>query len=253
MTPGIFAEALTAAREAAGLTQTQLAKSAGLSLSSLNRWENSGSLPKRENAEALDRVLGCDGTLLARHQEAKDGFSFPVWARSLSHIEPEARTATVVTPNMVPGYLQCPSLASLLFRSARPWMTEEEVARLTALRCERLHQLLKLRVTAVFPLFVLDALPREIQVEQVGTLLDWIATGRVAVHLVPRGSILLVPGSATTVFHLAGDEVAIVGDWSRGTVAAERGDHSALLGMVSSALAAALPSRETIAALKELL
>ncbi|WP_306368066.1 Scr1 family TA system antitoxin-like transcriptional regulator [Nocardiopsis sp. CC223A] len=245
MTPGIFAEALTAAREAAGLTQTQLARSANLSLSSLNRWENSGSLPKRENAETLDRILGCDGTLLARHQEAKDGFSIPLWARSLSRIEPEARAAEVATPGMVAGYLQCPSLASLLFRTARPWMTEEEIAKLTALRCQRLHQLPKLKVTAVFPLFVLDALSQDIRAEQVSTLLEWVDTGRVTVHLVPRGSILLAPGSATTVYRFASGEVAVAGDWSGGTVLAERADQPALLGAVSSALAAALPARES--------
>ncbi|MDE3724615.1 Scr1 family TA system antitoxin-like transcriptional regulator [Nocardiopsis sp. N85] len=252
MTPGIFAEALTCAREAAGLSQTQLAKSASLSLSSLNRWENPGSLPRRENAETLDRILGCGGSLLARHQEAKDGFTLPPWARSLSHIEAEARAAEAVIPNMVPGYLQSPSLASLLFTTARPWMSEEETAELTALRCGRLHQLPHLRVKAAFPMFVLDALPEEIRAEQVTVLLKWIETGRVAVHLVPRGSILLTPGSATTVYRFAGDEVAISGDWARGTVLAERGDHGTLLGMVSSAFAAALPAKESVEVLKGL-
>ncbi|MFL1378062.1 helix-turn-helix domain-containing protein [Nocardiopsis protaetiae] len=250
MTPGIFAEALTAAREAAGLTQTQLARSANLSLSSLNRWENSGSLPKRENAEVLDRLLGCDGTLLARYQEAKDGIVYPPWSRSLSAVEPEARAVEVVSPAHVPGYLQSRAYASSLFRSARPWGTEEEITRLVDFRCQKLEQLPKLSVAAAFPLFALEALPVEMRKDQASHLLRWIDSGRVSVHLAP--SALLVPGAPVQVFHLPSEEQVISCDYASGNVLAERSTHRRLLSMVATAFRPALPAEQSLTVLEGL-
>ncbi|WP_268642109.1 helix-turn-helix domain-containing protein [Nocardiopsis sp. EMB25] len=84
---------------------------AGLSLSSVNRWERGGSPPRRETAEKLDALLGAEGALLARCQEAKDGFTVPPWARDLASIEAKARAVEVVAPVLVPGYLQSPTYA----------------------------------------------------------------------------------------------------------------------------------------------
>ncbi len=49
--------------------------------------------------------------MLARCQEAKDGFTVPPWARDLASIEAKARAVEVVAPVLVPGYLQSPTYA----------------------------------------------------------------------------------------------------------------------------------------------
>ncbi|WP_174547466.1 Scr1 family TA system antitoxin-like transcriptional regulator [Nocardiopsis dassonvillei] len=249
-----FAQELTRYRDAAGLTQTQLARVSGLHLSSVNRWERGGSLPKRENAEHLDRVLNADGSLLARFDEARDGFTLPPWSRDLVSIENEARTVDVVAPVLVPGYLQSPRFAELLFRAARPWDTDDEVRRLVRLRCERLHQLSELRVTAVFPVTALtaSAVPQDVRREQAAVLREWTDTGRVTLHLVPAGTVLLVPTAPVMVFRVANGEVAVACDYASGSVVPETSAHPRLLAAVTTALASALPATESLELLEGL-
>lgn len=248
MPPTVFSEALTRARDAAGLTQTQLATLSGLSLSSVNRWVNGGSLPKRESAELLDRVLRAEGTLLARFDEARDGFTLPPWSRDLVTIEAEARTVDVVAPVLVPGYLQAPGYARMLFRAARPWDTASEVEQLVRLRCQRLEALPELRVTAVFPASALTAsvVPQDVRAEQAAALREWVSTGRVAVHLVPSETVLLVPTAPVMVFRITNGEVVVSCDYASGTVMAEASSHPRLLAAVSTALASALPTSQSL-------
>lgn len=221
-----------------------------MSLSSLNRWERGGSLPKRENAERLDRLLNADGRLLARFNEAKDGFTLPPWARDLSTIEAEARTVDVVAPVLVPGYLQSESYAREVFRASRPWAPDADVDRLVRLRCQRLEQLPELRMTAVFPVSALDAFSAQVRTEQVETLRGWAGSGRVSVHLVPKGPVLVVPVAPVMVFRFASGELAVSSDHATGTVLADASMHPRLTSMVSTALASALPAALSLEALE---
>ncbi|GAB2493901.1 helix-turn-helix domain-containing protein [Nocardiopsis aegyptia] len=252
MPPNVFTAELIRSRKALGMTQTQLARSANISLSSLNRWEQGGSLPRRENAERLDHELRTEGRLLARFDEAKDGFTVPPWARDLVSIETAARTVHVVALALVPGYLQSPLYASMLFRASRPWAPDAEIGRLVRLRCQRLEQLPDLRVTAVFPVSAIDSLPPEIRTEQVAALQRWVSTGRVTLHLVPHESLLLVPTAPVMVFQLENGEQVISSDHATGSVVAETSMHPRLTSMVSTALAAALPSRMSLEVLEGL-
>jgi transcriptional regulator with XRE-family HTH domain len=252
MPPNVFTDELIRSREALGMSQTGLARHTGISLSSLNRWEQGGSLPRRENAERLDHALQAEGRLLARFDEAKDGFTVPPWARDLVSIEAAARTVHVVALALVPGYLQSPLYAAMLFRASRPWSPDTEIERLVRLRCQRLDQLPELRVTAVFPVSALDPLPPDVRTEQVATLRRWVSTGRVTLHLVPRESLLLVPTAPVMVFQLANGEQVISSDHATGSVVAETSMHPRLTSMVSTALAAALPSRMSLEVLEGL-
>ncbi|GAB3750537.1 helix-turn-helix domain-containing protein [Nocardiopsis nanhaiensis] len=242
MPPTVFSEELARSREALGLSQTELAVSAGLSLSSLNRWEKGGSLPRRENAERLDKLLQAEGRLISRFSEAKDGFTLPPWARDLSSIESEARTVDVVAPVLVPGYLQAPSYAREVFRASRPWAPDAEVERLVRLRCQRLEQLPEVRVTAVFPVSGLAAFSEQVRLEQVDTLRGWIGSGRVRIHLVPAGSLMVVPTAPVMIFRFESGEIAVSSDHATGSVLADASMHPRVLSMVSTALAAALPA-----------
>ncbi|OLT29242.1 hypothetical protein BJF83_12430 [Nocardiopsis sp. CNR-923] len=241
MSPTPFSDELTRCRESLGLSQTQLATRSGLSLSSVNRWERGGSLPKRETVERLDAVLNADGALLARYQEAKDGFTVPPWARDLAWIEAKARTVEVVAPVLVPGYLQSPTYAEMLFRAAQPWLTSDEIRKLVSLRCQRLEQLPNLRVTAVFPVSALTAVPEEVRREQVATLRGHVAGGRVDLHLVPAGSVLLTPTAPVMVFRFGNGELTASCDYATGSVIADVTELRKLTAMTTTALASALP------------
>lgn len=254
MPPSTFSEALTSYREATGMTQTQLATRAGLSLSSLNRWEKGGSLPRREHAETLDRVLNADGKLLARFDESRDGVALPPWFRDLASIESEARTVDVVAPVLVPGYLQSPRYARMLFRAARPWDSDDDIDRLTQLRTQRLEQLPGLRVRAVFPETALSSptLPDDVRQEQAAGILRWVRTGRVTTHVIPADTLLLVPTAPVMIFTLRDGSTVATCDYAAGSVVTTSPEHPRLLAAVTTALATALPAAPSRSLLERL-
>ncbi|MFE3457045.1 helix-turn-helix domain-containing protein [Nocardiopsis aegyptia] len=254
MAPTPFSEDLKRILDSTGISQTQLAASTGLSLSSLNRWVTGGGLPRRENAEVIDRVLAQEGRLLARFDESRDGVNLPPWTRDLTTVEPEARAVDVVATLHVPGYLQSPRYAETLFRAARPWDSRAEIDRLVQLRCQRLEQLPELQVTAVLPETALttSTFPADVRAEQVATLLSWASSGRVTIHLVPAGASLLVPIAPVMVFRLRNGEAAVSCDYAGGSVLTETSEHPLLIAAVSRALASAHPASQSLAILEGL-
>ncbi|MFL1427465.1 MULTISPECIES: helix-turn-helix domain-containing protein [unclassified Nocardiopsis] len=252
MTEPPFPESFARFLELRGLSQKQLAARVASSVASVSRWRNGHSLPKLPMAETLDTVLDADGKLLASWRVAASGVTVPEWARTLSGIEEAARTLHIVSPVLVPGYLQCAAYATQVFRSGWPLASDEEVARLTKLRTERLGKLPRLRVTAVFPVTALTSFDEEVRKEQAEHLLNLIDGGRVAVHLIPAGSILLEPASTLLAFRLHSGELAISSDHADGNVIHGDASHGRLQALVTEALAMTLPARHSLAELKDL-
>jgi transcriptional regulator with XRE-family HTH domain len=247
-----FPDALTKFRELSGLSQKQLASRVAASVASVSRWTNGHSLPKLPMAEVLDRELGANGRLLAAWREATTGALWPEWARSIRHIELDARSVQIVSPIIVPGYLQSASYASAVFRSGWPFASDEEIARLTKVRAEVFGQLSRLRIKAVFPMTALTGVDEEIRKEQVAHLLALSGSGRVEVHLVPEGSILMEPPSPMMAFRLNSGEQVITSDNADGNVIHASHAHERLHALITGALAVALPARLSLEALREL-
>lgn len=247
-----FQDTLIKHRELAGLTQRQLAVRSGTSHSSVNRWELGRGLPKRDNVGQLDKAMGGDGALLAAWRLTTEGTGLPEWARDLDSIERSARNLSIVAPALVPGYLQCAGLARRVFRTAQPLAGPDEVDRLVALRTNRLQELENLEVVAVFPVSAVAALPGGLPTEQANHLIDWVSSGRVAVHLVPEGALLLGPASPLMLFRLGSGELAAVSDHADGNVIHEDHTHDRLAAQATSALAASLPLSHSLEALRNL-
>lgn len=245
MDPNPFSVALNRFRESAGLTQDQLASRAHASIASISRWSSGENLPKLPNAEKLDEALGAKGKLLAEWHVAATGHSIPLWARTLTTMETTGVSAESISPLLVSGYLQSPSYARAVFRAGQPLLGGDEVERLARIRCERLHQLPKLHVTAVFPVSGITGFPEEVQQEQAAHLLEWCATGRVVVLLVPEGSVLVGITSPLLLFRLRDGSVAASSDHLTGNVVHDTESHERLSALVKGALAAALPARES--------
>ncbi|VEI89838.1 Uncharacterised protein [Nocardiopsis dassonvillei] len=203
-------------------------------------------------AEKLDAELKANGKLLAAWREATTGTTLPEWVRSIADIEMEARTVQVVMPVLVPGYLQSPSYASLLFRSGWPFASDEEIARLTKVRMEVFGRLPRLRVTAVFPVTALTGVDEAVRREQAAHLLDLIGSGRVVVHLVPEGSMLMEPPTPMMAFRLRSGEAVITSDNPDGNVIHAAHMHERLHALITGALAVALPARHSLEVLREL-
>ncbi|WP_436889689.1 Scr1 family TA system antitoxin-like transcriptional regulator [Nocardiopsis dassonvillei] len=247
-----FAEALTQFREIAGLTQTQLAKRAGVSVSSVNRWEHGHSPPKRDNAEKLDEACEAGGKLLVVWRAYTSRSGLPEWARDLAAIEPASRHATLLTSSGVPGMLQAPEYARAMFLAGRPAAKEEDLVRLVALRCERLAELPDLRVAAVFPATAVGGLPSDLRRTQAKHLLSWVDTGRVTLTLAPPGTAMLVPVAPLMIYRLRSGERIIASDHAEGTVVLTADVADRVDAVVTAALTDAMPVTSSLEYLESL-
>lgn len=240
MTLTPFQEALSRFLRASGLTQLQLAQRTGYAPSSVNRWLSGQVTPTRDRAEALDKILGARGELLKTWLLTATGSALPEWARDLYSIESGSVRLAVATPSQVPGYLQSPGYASWVFRAGRPTLHGGELDRLVKHRTQRLRALPGLSVTAVFPLSAVADLPKAMREGQTQHLLEWIDTGRVFVHLVPRGLLLPAPVAPLMLFTTSDGDTVALSDHVEGFVTLE--DHEPASALFHVALADSLPA-----------
>ncbi|MFE3459803.1 Scr1 family TA system antitoxin-like transcriptional regulator [Nocardiopsis aegyptia] len=247
-----FHDVLTTYRELAGLTQQQVASHLGCSAASVSRWACGHALPFRETTEQLDQLLSAQGKLISAWRLAKSGKSTPEWARPLMNIEARARHVQAASPALVPGYLQSPSYAAAVFRAWYPAASDQDIARLARIRTERLPQLPQLRVTAVFPIYGIASFDDTVRKEQAQHLTTLAEEGRVRIHLVPEGSILLSVTSPVLVFRLDSGETVISSDHIDGNVVYDADRNDTLSALVTGAMADALPTRLSLEALKDL-
>ncbi|MEU2944109.1 Scr1 family TA system antitoxin-like transcriptional regulator [Nocardiopsis alba] len=253
-----FQECLVKLRSLTRMTQRQLANRSGTSHASVNRWELGKGTPKRDNAELLGRALETEGVpnasklLIAALRRTIEGNGLPEWAQDLESIERSARHVTTVTPAMVPGYLQCPSLAREIFRAGMPGASDEDLSHLVDLRTERLGTLPELNVTAIFPAAAIACLSEPLRRAQASYLIKWAESGRAAIHLVPEGSGLLVPASPLMLFRLSTGDIAVVSDHADGNVVHDESHHDRLTGEATWALAASLPVALSLDVLRKL-
>ncbi|MFJ6019753.1 Scr1 family TA system antitoxin-like transcriptional regulator [Nocardiopsis alba] len=253
MSSNLFATALTRHRELAGLTQKQLAGRMNVSPSSVNRWESGESTPKRDNAERLDTETEAGGKLFAAWRASAARAGLPDWAQNLAEIETTARHATFVTAAGVPGLLQSPDYARMVFLAGSPLATPEELAHLVSLRCDRLAELPDLRISATFPATAVGGLPPSLRASQAKHLLMWAETGRVTLCLTPPGAAMPLPVAPVMIYRLRSGERVTASDHADGTVelhpdAADRVD-----AVVTSVLSHALPVASSLEYLESLI
>ncbi|MEV2276776.1 helix-turn-helix transcriptional regulator [Nocardiopsis sp. NPDC049922] len=251
-----FPTELVKVRELARLTQRQLAARAGTSSASVSRWESGVSTPKRDNVHMLDDATNARGRLLKAWSDDREGKGLPTYMRDLGRLEEAARTIELVSPHLIPGLLQCPGYARLVFEQSLMGEVTGDLDRLVALRCGRYPQLRKInnpRIVAVFPETALFFVPEAIRREQVRHLLEMLEAGNVRVLLVPHGSLLLGVTSMLLVFHMQNGETAVSSDHVDGNVIYEDSEgYTRLQGLVKQSLGDALPTEQSRKALEEL-
>ncbi|MGW5875510.1 helix-turn-helix domain-containing protein [Nocardiopsis terrae] len=252
-----FPANLVKVRELAGLTQRQLAARAGTSSASVSRWEAGVSTPKRDNVRLLDDAAGAHGSLLKAWADDREGREIPAYMRDLGKLEELTQVIELISPLLIPGLLQSPSYARLIFEESLMGEAGANLEKLVSLRCGRYEKLRKAndpKVVAVFPETALTLVPAEVRVEQARHLLGLIDTGRVRVHLVPTGSLLLGVTSMLLVFHMYDGGIAVSSDHVDGNVIYEDpSGYMRLQGLVKQALGAALPVGQSRKALEKLL
>lgn len=131
-----FADELRAQREAAGLTQEQLAKLMGYSTSVVAKLETCRTVPSRTHAEQADEALKAPGTFV-RLRKAMGNGAYEPWVRAFLEMEERATVLRSWEPLVVPGLLQTEAYARALIRGGRPADSDAVIEQLLAARMAR--------------------------------------------------------------------------------------------------------------------
>ncbi|MFW5419707.1 helix-turn-helix transcriptional regulator [Nocardiopsis sp. CNT-189] len=245
-----FASRLKMLRDVAGLTLRNLAEELGVTASTISRWEREETTPKRDDVEKLDAVLGAQGKLLRLWTSQTSGSTLPPWMQDTARLMAEAVTIEYFSPVLVPGMLQCPEYAEMVFRHGQPLEPVEEVQRLAMARSSRYEQLRHGRdpqISAVFPMSALTCVPEGPRKAQAAHLCGIVDTSRVTVCLVPEGTLLVGITSPLLMVRLADGGRAAASDHIVGNVLLdeESTDWARLDQLAKQAFAVALPSHQS--------
>lgn len=177
-------------REAAGLTQQQLAEMAVMTRSHIAHIEAGRRMPSREDARRLDRALGT-GDVLSSFLPQDDSVvadHFEV-ARQL---EQQATMIREFALSLVPGILQTERYMRAVLRTAFPPWSEEECDRAVVTRLERAKILTDPVTPVVWALLDETVLRRpvggpDVMKEQLRHIVRLVEDNRVRVHVLPFG------------------------------------------------------------------
>lgn len=131
-----FAQELRAQREAAGLTQEQLAKLMGYSASVIAKLETCRTIASPQHAAQADAALGTPGTFRRMRQAMING-AYEPWVRAFLDMEERATVLRNWESLVVPGLLQTEAYARGVIRGARPTDSDAAVEQLVAARMTR--------------------------------------------------------------------------------------------------------------------
>jgi transcriptional regulator with XRE-family HTH domain len=131
-----FAQELKAQREAAGLTQEQLAKLMGYSASVIAKLETCRTIPSPQHADRADEALRTPGTFGRLRKTTING-AYEAWFRPYLDIEERATVLRSWQPLVVDGLLQTEAYARGVLRGARPADSDAMIEQLVTARMAR--------------------------------------------------------------------------------------------------------------------
>ncbi|MEU8709914.1 helix-turn-helix transcriptional regulator [Streptomyces sp. NPDC048565] len=131
-----FGQQVKLLREAAGLTQAELGASVGYGEAHIASVEQGRRIPKPEMVDAVDRVLGGHGVLVAMKGEVERA-RYPSFFREYARLEAEATQLHAYDSHVVKGLLQTEEYARAVFEMWRPLLDADTVERRIAARMER--------------------------------------------------------------------------------------------------------------------
>ncbi|WP_282104555.1 Scr1 family TA system antitoxin-like transcriptional regulator [Nocardiopsis sp. B62] len=217
-------------RELSGLSQGELADRVGSSAASVSRWENGVVTPKRAKVE-LDRELKAGNRLVRVWEPVATGLLVPPWMRTKGALEEKAvEIDTVTVSNLVPGLPQSLMYARMVFRAGNPSASNDQVEHFAQLRVARYEVLTRKNdpsITAVFPMSALTCLPDHVRIDQVKTILRSMERERLAAHLIPDGTPILLVASSIQVHRLADGTAVAASDYARGNLLMEQPEDTA--------------------------
>ncbi|QTZ93170.1 helix-turn-helix domain-containing protein [Streptomyces auratus] len=189
-------------REAAGMTQQQLADAAVMTRSHIAHIEAGRRIPSKEDARRLDRALNT-GNVLSSFRPQDDSATADYF-EAARQLEQQATMIREFGLSLVPGILQTKEYARTVLGSGfPPWSDEERDKRLRT-RLER-AKILEDPVTPVVWVLLDESVLRrpvggpEVMAEQVIHIVRLAENQRIRVHVMPLGLGYhpLLPGMVT--------------------------------------------------------
>ncbi|MGY3201831.1 helix-turn-helix domain-containing protein [Streptomyces sp. TE5632] len=186
----IYGDWLKAQREAAGLTQQQLADMAIMTRSHIAHIEAGRRVPSKEDARRLDGELGT-GDVLSSFLPQED-VAAADYFEAVRLLEQQAVVIREFALSYMPGILQTKKYARAVLRSAFPPVSDEQCDRRLVTRLER-SKLLEDPVTPVVWALLDEAVLRRpvggkhVMAEQLMHLARLAEAGRIRVHVMPFG------------------------------------------------------------------
>ena len=251
----IYGDWLREQREAAGMTQQELADAAIMTRSHISHIEAGRRIPSKEDARRLDQALNTGNVLSSflPHDDAAVADYFEA-ARQL---EQQATVIQEFALSYVPGILQTGRYARAVLRSGFPPRSDEECDRLIVTRLER-AKILDDPVTPVVWALLDEAVLRrpvggpEVMAEQITHMVCLAESDRVRVHLLPfsLGAHPLLPSMMSLMWFQDQPPAA----YSEGVAVGKLHDSPALVeqlrGAYALALGDALPLKESLALMR---
>ncbi|MFJ5529165.1 helix-turn-helix domain-containing protein [Streptomyces sp. NPDC093261] len=184
----IYGDWLKAQREAAGLTQQQLADMAIMTRSYIAHIEGGRRIPSKEDARRLDRALNT-GNVLSSFLPEQD-VAVADYFEAARLLEQQAVMIREFALSFVPGILQTEAYARAVLSVGFPPASEEECDRLVVTRLERAKILDDPVAPVVWALLDEGVLRRvvggpEVMAEQVMHLVHLAEKQRVRVYVLP--------------------------------------------------------------------
>ncbi|MET9865114.1 helix-turn-helix transcriptional regulator [Streptomyces sp. NPDC006386] len=187
----IYGDWLKEQREAAGLTQQQLADRAIMTRSHIAHIEAGRRVPSKEDARRLDMALNT-GNVLSSFLPQDDDVSIAEYFERVRVLEQQASSIHEFALAYFPGILQTKRYARAVLGAAFPPVSEEECDRRVVTRLER-AKILEDPVSPVVWALLDETLLRrpvadgDVMAEQFMHVVRLAEAGRIRVHVLPFG------------------------------------------------------------------
>lgn len=215
-----FCTILQKARKSKGLSLAALGSRVRASGPTLSRYERGDYLPPAlETVELLDQELGLSGMLVRAWSREKTGWGLPLWAQDVQMLEEKSHRIDLITPEVIPGLLQCPRYFRMMGkRSLTPLERTESYFKVRDRRFELIIRNETELVRAVIPVTVLDAIPKSLREEQLVRILDMTTTGHLEVQVLPREELPMGLLGPLMLFHTREEGVIAVSEHNQGLI-----------------------------------
>ncbi|MBQ1094767.1 helix-turn-helix domain-containing protein [Streptomyces sp. b94] len=131
-----FGRQMKLLREVAGLTQAQLGERVGYGEAQIAAVEQGRRIPKPELVDAVDRVVGARGVLVAMKEEVAK-VRYPSFFRRFVSLEAEAVELHAYETHLVNGLLQSEEYMRAVFSMWRPLLDPEVIEQRVSARLDR--------------------------------------------------------------------------------------------------------------------